>query len=211
GFERALEAAERFGALLLDAQDLLLGLCERLADRRKHGLDRLLARLQGSDRILLMLAQVLARELQKDCAVRAQRCAGRGIERSANLLHRALERRLPFALELLFALDLRLQYGELDVQRFGTFARAPRGKQRAEQEAQRDRSANDQQRRRCHAAIMKTRGRTSTRLHVHTSTRPESETHLSRPCANTSSNSHRRPCSVARCSRMDRTPDPRGL
>ncbi len=73
GFERGLQAAESFGAVFFNALDLLLGLAQRLADRCEHGLDRFLAFAERRDRVLLMLSEVLARELQEQLAVRAQR------------------------------------------------------------------------------------------------------------------------------------------
>ena len=44
----ALQAAEGFGALLLDALHLLLGLAQRFANRRDQRLDRLLALHQAA-------------------------------------------------------------------------------------------------------------------------------------------------------------------
>src|SRR5512138_475213 len=68
--ERALQAAEGFRALFLDAKHLLLCLDERLANGSEHRLDRFLASGQRCGCGLLVLRQVLACELQEQLAVR---------------------------------------------------------------------------------------------------------------------------------------------
>ena len=72
-----------------------------------------------------MLAKMLPRELQKDLAVGAERCARDVVERSLQLLYGALERHLPLARDLLLGPDLRLEDRELNMQLF------PRGAERA--------------------------------------------------------------------------------
>src|SRR4029453_11404701 len=97
-------------------QHLLLGLAEGFADRQQHLLDRFLAFGERRSRRLLMLAEMLARELQEYLAVGAQRRSGDAVERRLQSLDRALERGLSFALDLFLGLDLRLEHRELDVQ-----------------------------------------------------------------------------------------------
>ena len=133
-FERALQAAEGFGAFLFDAQDLLLGLAERFANRRRawsRSLSR--ARLRARDRRLLMLAEMFARELQEQFAIGAQRAVGDGIERRLQPLDRAFERRLTFAFQLFFAFELRFEHGDFDVQRLRALPCAQRRDQRSQQ------------------------------------------------------------------------------
>ena len=117
GFDRAAQAAEAFRAFFFDAQDLLLGLAQRFADRCEHGFDCFLALRQRSDRGLLVLTQVLACELEKDFAVGTQRCAGDRIEVGLQTFHGAFERGLALAFELLLGLDLRPEDRQFEMQR----------------------------------------------------------------------------------------------
>ena len=82
-----------------------------------------------------MLAEVLARQLQEDLAVRAQRRAGDGVEARAQPLDGLVERRLPLALDLLVGLDLRPQDRELEVQRLALAPAAPGRSEDADQHA----------------------------------------------------------------------------
>ena len=103
-----LQAAERFGALLLDALDLLLGLAQRVANRRDQRLDGLLTLHQRGGGVLVVLAEVLARQLQEHFVVRAQRRTGHAVEARAQPLDGLVERRLPLAVDLFVGLDLRV-------------------------------------------------------------------------------------------------------
>src|SRR5690606_38861959 len=144
--ERALQAAERLRSLFLDPQHLLFGLEQCLFDGAEHRLDRLLARRQRSRSGLLMLGQVFARKVQEQLAIRAERRTRDGVERSAQLLHCAIQSGGALAFELLVRLHLRLEDGELDVQCFGTFALAPSADQRAEHDTEHERNRGDEER-----------------------------------------------------------------
>ncbi len=131
--DRALEAAIRFGALLLDALDLLLGLVQRFANRCDQGLDGLLTLHQRRGCVLVVLAQVLARQLQEHFAVRAQRLPGDTVEVRAQSLDGLIERCLPFAIDLLVRLHLRAHDRQLQVQRLSLATAAPGRSEDADQ------------------------------------------------------------------------------
>ncbi len=131
--DRAAEAAERLGALFLDALYLLLGLVQRVADRRDERLDGLLTLHQHGGGVLVVLAQVLARQLQEHFIVRAHRRAGHVVEARAQPLDGLVESSLPLAIDLLVGLDLRAHDRELQVQRFALAPAAPGRREDADQ------------------------------------------------------------------------------
>ena len=97
--------------------------------------DGLLTLHQRGGCVLVVLAEVLARQLQEHFVVRAQRRAGHAVEIRAQPLDGLIERRLPLAVDLLVGLDLRAHDGELEVQRLALAPAAPRRREDADQHA----------------------------------------------------------------------------
>ncbi len=98
-------------------------------------LDGLLTLHQHGGGVLVVLAQVLARQLQEHFVVRAHRRAGDGVEAGAQPLDGLVERSLPLAIDLLVGLDLRAHDRELQVQRFALAPAAPGRSEDADQHA----------------------------------------------------------------------------